>query len=241
MGLTSFSATYRNIAAMKSSTQHFFLRRGLVVKGPVSLWTVKGLVEAGKVLATDEFSASADGPWRTVGSLIGGMTPRHPVIDSFLIKRRQLGRGFYAEYNCVRCGAALQSNESELMQIESCPSCGLHFRLSPLAAAHVSSIREAEQRMRVEAVAARAEQRTRRLAERQAEAERREKIKSQHDNLHATRRDEDAAAKRWHLENAAVARQRADGCWYCGFRRSKNLPFCLACGQVKGRQSARGS
>ena len=209
-----------------------FIRRGSVVKGPISLEALRALVNKGRALPSDEYAASADGPWRKIGSLGGRSTADVLVIELFQIKQGVFNRGFYAEYHCMRCGESLQSNESEMGQIESCPRCGIRFRLSSRAREQIKSTRAEHERQHAAIAAAAAEDRKQRLAVRQAEAARREAGQRQLNEMQATQAAEDAASQQRQLERAAAARQRSDACWYCGLEYLTSLRLCLACGML---------
>ncbi len=189
--------------------KHVFVRRGRMIKGPVSLGTLKALVNSGKVLPQDECAACANGPWFKVGSIVRESIAKPRVVESFRIKRGMFGRGFYAEYNCLNCGDPLRSEATETTQAESCPRCGLRFHLSPRVSEQVNALRAEAELKQAQAVAAAEEKRA----------------------------AQDAITERWHLENAAIARQRMDGCWYCGLRQSTKLPMCFACGRINQRSS----
>jgi DNA-directed RNA polymerase subunit RPC12/RpoP len=208
-----------------------------MIKGPVSLGTLKALVNSGKVLPQDECAACANGPWFKVGSIVRESIAKPRVVESFRIKRGMFGRGFYAEYNCLNCGDPLRSEATETTQAESCPRCGLRFHLSPRVSEQVNALRAEAELKQAQAVAAAEEKRRRRLAEQKAKADRLGESQRDEKNREAMRAAQDAITERWHLENAAIARQRMDGCWYCGLRQSTKLPMCFACGRINQRSS----
>lgn len=205
-----------------------FVRRGAKVQGPVPFAKVAALLKAGTLQPTDEVATSANGPWIPLRAASPAAAPGIPVVDTLTIKRTVFG-GYVAHYPCPKCTDPLQSSESEMSQVETCPTCGVRYRLSSRAAAQVVQAKNELERQRAEQAAAAAREREHRAAERQAAAARREEERRRQADERRAEEERRVTAERHVQQRAAAVRRRGGACWYCGSAQLPALPQCYAC------------
>ena len=223
---------------MPNGSPPLFVRRGNVVKGPVTTAKILGLLKDGTLQRTDEVSPSPTGPWLVLANAIRQRGADISVVDAFTIKREMFGGGYVATYICPGCRDTLHSREEEWNQLETCPTCGKRFRLSPRAAAQVSEKRARQERERAAAAEEAQQKREHQEDARKANASANEE--SRRLQAEAARNREAALASQdAHLiAAAAAARRKAGACWYCGGPRINALPQCPSCRMVDLLQSA---
>lgn len=213
----------------RAMTERFYVRRGQRVKGPVARDRVIAACKAGSLLPSDEIAGSPSGPWRRVDEAFRRPGADIPVVESFTLKKSLLGGAHVAAYSCVHCDAPLQSDESDWNGIETCPTCGKRYRLSPRAAAEVAAERRRQQQRQEAAAAAAERARAEREAARREAADRRAE-----DRRIAEQRQREADAGRQAAElrvvqAAAATRRRPGACWYCGAAIAPATPQCGFC------------
>lgn len=222
-----------------------FVRRGVRVQGPVLFAKMVALLQSGTLKPTDEFATTASGPWTPLRAAVARGRSELPVVDSYTIKRAVFG-GYLALYSCPRCDESLHSSEAEMAEVETCPSCGLRYRLPPQAAQQVAAARLAQERQLADKAAAAKRDRERKAAERQAAvAQREQERRRQADaNREQERRRQADVNREPHavpqnvecasIDRAAATRARPGCCWYCGCPAIGRLPQCPACCMVSG-------
>jgi len=223
---------------MTDKSRPLFVRRGDVVKGPVAMGKVLSLLSSGALLRTDEVASAPTGPWIPLEKVVRERRSDVPVVDAFTLKLGLFGGGYVATYTCPGCRDTLHSREDEWNQVETCPTCGKRFRLSPRAAEQVGEERAQQERERAAAAEEARQERVRREDARKADAAAKEE--SRRLTAEAARSREAAAVtQNAHLvAAAAAARRRAGACWYCGGPRIKALPQCPSCRMVDRQRTA---
>ena len=65
------------------------------------------------------------------------------VVDSFRVKKKLLG-GYKVVYKCPHCNEKLTSQESEIIDEEQCPECGMPFKITDEAVHRIEILRAIE-------------------------------------------------------------------------------------------------
>ena len=219
-----------SITGLTTMPNQFYVRRGQRQQGPVSQDRVIAAFKNGSIQPTDEIATSPQGPWRPVGETLARRLTEVPVIEAFTLKKSLIGGRYVAAYQCIHCRASLQSDESEWMGIETCPTCGRRYRISPGAAQRV----DAERRRLLSEKAARdatvAKERAATQAAREAAAARRAaetRLAAEHQHQQDTAR---RLAEAQAIQAAMDVRSRPGACWYCGQpcgQERSQCPFCM--------------
>lgn len=240
--LPGFGRPCQESRAVPDPSTPVFVRRGATVQGPVPFSRVVSLLKAGTLRPTDEFATTASGPWTPLGTAVVGGRSELPIVDSVTIKRAVFG-GYVAHYPCPKCGDALQSSEEEMSQVETCPTCGVRYRLSSRATQQVGEAKLEHERQRAAQAAAAERERERKASERQKAVARREEERHRQADAKRQQDADLATAERLSVDRAARARARPGSCWYCGCPDIGRLPQCPACrlpGGVGGSRRVSG-
>lgn len=221
---------------MQDQTQAFFVRRGAVVKGPVTMARLLALYKANELKGTDEVAKTSEGPWVPLAQAVRQGPPAVPVIESLQIKRTMFGGRLVAVYECPRCHDPLESGEEDWPRTDRCPACGCPHRLSSRVTQLSAEYVEAEHQRKALAAEESRRAREQKVAEREAIAARKEKVKriaaemaAEEARAREAARQEAAAAR---VERPASVRRKAGACWYCGAERITSLPQCHACRMI---------
>lgn len=194
--------------------------------------TVLSLLKAGRLQPTDQVAHIPAGPWMSLQQACRQSEPSIVVVETFKVRRTLFGGAFVATYECPQCRALLQSTEDEWGQIESCPTCGLQFRISPSARRTVTEQRDAETREKKEAAAAAQAARERKEASRRAALEQKQRDLRAAADEERQREVAFHAEERARVREAMATRMKADACWYCGAPSINSVPQCVACRMV---------
>jgi hypothetical protein len=114
-----------------------YVRRGNRIQGPVPLSQIKSLIDAAKVMPTDDVAESLSGPWIPVSKLIKKATNVLATIDSVTIRSPSGHVSCTAIFECPNCRNVLKSTAAEADKANECPKCGLRYRLSERACAQL--------------------------------------------------------------------------------------------------------
>lgn len=215
-----------------------FVRRGANVQGPVPLQRVVALLKAGTLKPTDELATAASGPWVPLRQAVHLPAADLLVVERFTIKRGVFG-AYVAHYSCPKCADALQSDEGEMSQVETCPTCGIQYRLAARATQEVGAAKLEQDRQRAERAAAAVRDRERRSAERQEAEARREEERRLQSEAQRVQDSEAEHAERLRIDRAALARARPGSCWYCGQADVGRWPQCPGCRMLSGAPGSR--
>lgn len=225
------------MAELRKMADAFYVRRGQRQQGPVTQNRILAALKAGSIRPSDEIASSPDGPWRTVGEALGRRTVEVPLVEAFTLKKSLLGRQYVASYACIHCRAPLESDESEWAGIETCPTCGKRYRISPQAAQQASAERRqlTVEKAASDAAAAKAQ------AAKQAAKEAAAMHRAEQARLAARQRQQqDAAslaAEAEAIQTATAVRRRPGACWYCGQSCSQHWVQCRFCMVIVKRTS----
>lgn len=202
------------------------------MKGPVPTAKVLSLLRAGTLQPTDQVARVPAGPWTPLRQVTWASGTDVVVVETFEVRRTLLGGAFVATYDCPKCRAALQSEENEFGQIETCPTCGLRFRMSPAALRAVTEQRSVEARKKIEAAAAVQAARERKEAARKEALEQRERDRLATADAERWRHNASEEEERARVREAMAARTRTGTCWYCGTPSITAIRQCVACRMV---------
>jgi hypothetical protein len=209
--------------------EEFYIRRGMLQRGPVSKDRVIAAFKAGSLQPADEIANSSHGPWTTVGEALGRPPSEVPFVEAFTLKKSLLGGHYVAAYECIYCRASLQSDESEWTGIERCPTCGKRYRISPQAAHQAAAKRRQLMAEKAANQAAAAKARVAKQAAREATAARKAEETRLASQYRQQQDAEQQAAETRAIKAANAARRRSGACWYCGQPCGMERPQCPFC------------
>lgn len=189
---------------MASSAQHVYVKRGEVVKGPVSTKALASWLQSQKILPSDLVATSPQGPWRRLADVVRRESATVPVVADFRVKRSFFGGGYAAVYSCPHCNAPLQADEASWGTLDTCPTCNSHHRLAREVRDQAASDRRAIAEDQARRARDRELQQQRKAQEREAERMRKEEARRVRDQERAAR---DAARA---AEQAAARERRQD-------------------------------
>jgi signal transduction histidine kinase len=123
--------------------QSMYVRRGHVVKGPVSVAALRAAVRSHKISFTDLVATSPEGPWHKVVEVLASELSRVPMVTDFEVKRKFFGSGYVATYLCPYCRTSLQAEEASWGSVDICPACNRDHCVSQDARQQANNNRQA--------------------------------------------------------------------------------------------------
>jgi hypothetical protein len=115
---------------MSNQNKSVYVRRGKQIKGPVLLSQLTRLLEAAKVLPTDDVAESISGPWVSINKLMKKPANAPATIDVITIKTAPAQGRCTAVFECPECSNALATTDANAASVHECPRCGLKCQLS---------------------------------------------------------------------------------------------------------------
>jgi predicted RNA-binding Zn-ribbon protein involved in translation (DUF1610 family) len=115
---------------MSNQNKSVYVRRGKQIKGPVLLSQLTRLLEAAKVLPTDDVAESISGPWVSINKLMKKPANAPATIDVITIKTAAAQGRCTAVFECPECSNALATTDANAASVHECPRCGLKCQLS---------------------------------------------------------------------------------------------------------------
>ena len=112
-----------------NNTNYFILRNGKVA-GPLDVQKLRSLFKEKRIQRGDKIANSNTGPWHDAAAVAKTLSKSDlTTISKFEFGKTMLGRRF-AKFNCKKCKTSLKTFLDEYQEIDTCPECGLRFRLA---------------------------------------------------------------------------------------------------------------
>lgn len=193
-----------------SHQQLVYVRRGQVVKGPVSVATLRASLHSRKLSSSDLVATCPQGPWRRIAEVFASESTRVPVVTDFQVKKKFFGSGYVAIYSCPHCRASLQAEEADWGSVDICPTCNRNHRLARQAREQADSNRRAIAMEEAQRAREREQRRQRQAEEREAERIRKEEARRTQERERAAREAARAAEQEAARERRLAEPSRQD-------------------------------
>ncbi|MGI9459762.1 MAG: hypothetical protein ACR2NF_07175 [Pirellulales bacterium] len=134
-------------------SEKVFVKRDKKVKGPFDMAFLLDIAKQGKLLPSDEFGPTDNGPWELVSSneeltlAIQSKSAKRKKslkVKDYKVITKRAAEGIYEiEYTCAKCYDVITISENEAKSSFRCPGCNIRSKVVPEALQEISSHRNA--------------------------------------------------------------------------------------------------